>query len=686
MFVGASMATWAQGDDVDHQSQDNDTIVSGQALTGVTISQRAPGVRRLRGVENSTLIGRNELFKAACCNLGESFVTNPSVDVNYSDAATGAKQIRLLGLSGTYVQLLTENIPNFRGAAQPYALGYVPGSWMESIQVSKGASSVKNGYESITGQINIEYLKPESDEGVSANIYGNNMGRLEANADANIHLSEQLCTNILAHFENNWSHHDGNDDGFLDEPRVRQYNFQNRWKWKQGNYMFHGGLSLIKEDRDGGQTNKHQHTDNAMMGDGERYTIGISTNRYQGYMKHAFILNDEHGTNIALMGSATMHEQRADYGHDRYDVNEKNAQAQLMMETSFSPSHQLSAGLSLNYDYQHVYAFQQLSDLSTVTTPLADVSDRRRERETTPGAYLQYTYQPGNWLTVMAGMRLDHSSLYGTFFTPRVHLQYTPVSVISLRLSAGKGYRTSHIWTEYHYLMASSREVKEAEPLRQEEAWNYGASAALTVPIGNKLLKVNAEYYYTHFIEQAVVDYESDHHAIIIGNLDGKSYSHTVQLDASYPFFSGFEATVAWRWNDVRTTYGGRLMRKPLVSRYKGLLSLSYSPLPGLWQFDTTLQLNGSSDMPTAYEMADGTPSWESRSPAFAQLSAQVTRRFRHFSIYFGGENLTNYRQKRPIVDAGRPWGTNFEPTLVWGPVSGAMFYAGIRLNFGKHL
>ena len=202
------------------QAQDDDSIKS-QRLDGVTVSARRKGTVRMGGAENGVIIGLEELFRAACCNLGESFTTNPSVDVNYSDATTGAKQIKLLGLSGIYVQMLTENLPNFRGAASPYALDYVPGPWMQSIQVSKGASSVRNGYESITGQIDIEYLKPDADEGVTVNLYGNTLSRLEANADANVHLDQRLSTELLLHYQDDLTEHDANDDGFMDQPNVR---------------------------------------------------------------------------------------------------------------------------------------------------------------------------------------------------------------------------------------------------------------------------------------------------------------------------------------------------------------------------------------------------------------------------------------------------------------------------------
>ena len=621
-------------------------------LKNVIITSRRTGTRRAKGPANATIIGREELFKAACCNLGESFTTNPSVDVNYSDAATGAKQIKLLGLSGTYVQMLTENLPNFRGAAAPYSLDYVPGPWMNSIQVSKGASSVRNGYESITGQIDIEYLKPDNDEGVTVNLYGGSLGRLEANADANVHIDDKLSTEVLAHYQNDLGNHDMNDDGFLDQPNVRQWNLQNRWKWKGDHYMFHGGISMVKEKREGGQT---EHTSHLSPLTSHLYKIGIKTDRYEGYMKHAFILDPEHGTNIALMGNASMHLLDANYGNKHYDVNQKNAYGQLLFETNFTEQHNLSAGLSLNYDYL-----------------------TRDDRETTSGAYAQYTYNLNDKVVAMAGVRADHSSRYGTFLTPRFHLKLTPSEVVSLRLSAGKGYRTVHALAENNNLLASGRQLV-IDDLEQEQAWNYGVSSSFYIPLFGKTLKLNAEYYHTHFSQQAVIDYDSNPSLIRITNLDGKSYSNTVQVDATYPVVKGLELTAAWRWNYVKCTYGGELMEKPLTSRYKGLVTASYKTPLGLWQFDATLQLNGGGRMPTP---VDGL--WEDRFHAYEQLSAQITRWFRHFSVYIGGENLTGFRQKQTIINAEDPWSNNFDPTMVWGPVHGAMFYAGVRINIGR--
>lgn len=649
-----------------------------QHIAGVEVTQRRSGMRRMKGAINGNIIDKEELFKAACCNLGESFVTNPSVDVNYSDAATGARQIKLLGLSGTYVQMLTENLPNFRGAAGPYALGYVPGPWMKSIQVSKGSSSVRNGYESMTGQINIEYLKPEDEQGVTVNMYGDTEARFEANVDANVHINKHLSSEILAHYENRFVEHDGNGDGFRDMPGIRQYNLQNRWLYNNSKYIFHGGVSLLKEDRFSGQTEHHVHISSNMP----RYKIGIETDRYEAYMKHAFVLSREHNSSIALMASGSMHRQDAGYGIRSYYVNEKNAYAQMLFETDITEMHNISLGLSLNYDYlgQRIDKDAHFKDGMTEIVPALF---RLNEKETTPGAYAQYTFDLHHKFTAMAGVRVDHSSLYGTFVTPRVHLKWQPNDIIGLRVSAGKGYRTVHPYAEYNYLLASGRDVVVRQ-LDQEAAWNYGLNASLNIPVGQRTLKVNAEYYYTDFDNQVDIDYDADRTKIIIDNVRGRSYSHTLQIDASYELIKRLTLTAAYRRNIVKGVYGGKLTDKPLTGKYKGLFTASYKTPLGIWQFDATFQLNGGGRMPTPYQKADGTPSWKPTYNAFGQLSAQVTRWFRHFSVYVGGENLTGYRQETPIFGASNPWGRDFEPTLVWGPMSGAMGYVGIRINIGR--
>lgn len=638
------------------EAADTNTIYKETTIDEVTVTS-ASAVRHLGGAVNGVSIGRQELFRAACCNLGESFSTNPSVDVSYSDAATGARQIRLLGLSGTYVQMLVDNIPCLRGAAQPYSLSYVPGSWMKSIQVSKGNAGVKYGYESITGQINVDYKKPEDESALGINVYGNSKARMEANMEGNLRVGSMWSTLLMAHFENSFDGHDANDDGFYDKPKTRQLNVRNHWTYQGRRYAFRYGMGAIAEEREGGQT------------DGD-FAIDISTRRYDAYMKHAYTTDADHNGNIALVGTVSMHRQSGTYGTKKYYVNQKNAYGAAMYETDIGDIHNMSAGLNINYDY-YSQAMAYADDKVAVPS----------ERETTIGGYAQYTLNKDDKWIVMAGLRIDHSSRWGTFVTPRLHAKWAPSGVFSLRLSAGKGYRTVNALAENSFLIASGRQLT-IDDIGQEEAWNMGACCALNIGIGGKTLKINAEYYYTTFASQAVVDYDTDRDIIYIYDLDGDSYSHTMQIDASYPLFKGFTITAAYRRNKVKVTYqGGHLMDKPLTSRYKALVTAQYKTPLELWQIDVTLQLNGGGRMPTPYTLADGTLSWSSHYHSFEQLSAQVTRDFRHFSVYVGGENLTDFTQRNPIINASDPWSSSFDPTMTWGPVEGIMVYAGVRIE-----
>lgn len=437
----------------------------------VQVVERKIGVVKSRSsVLNQDMISSAELARAACCNLGESFTTNPSVDVSYADAATGARQIKLLGLSGTYVQMLTENIPNYRGASAPFALGYIPGPWMQSIQVSKGSSSVKNGYEAITGQINVEFKKPQTTQSLNVNLFASSKEKYEANFDANVHLNSRLSTGVLAHYENSTRSHDDNGDGFLDMPKVEQYNLQNRWAWMGDQYVFQASVKAMKEDRTSGQAT-HLHVDNSVGGfvGRELYKIGIHTDRYEAFTKNAYIFDKEKGTNLALILSGSLHKQDAGYGYKLYNVDQKNLYTSLMFETNFDERNSISAGLSLNYDY-----FNQTYRLENDDTGLL----YGKEKETVPGAYVQYTYNWKDKIILMGGIRADHSDIYGTFVTPRAHIKYAPDDWVNLRVSVGKGYRTNHVLAENNYLLASSRKVKIDNDLDQEEAWNYGFSSS----------------------------------------------------------------------------------------------------------------------------------------------------------------------------------------------------------------
>lgn len=652
-----SIVSYAQNDSIEWNELQEFEFVKKQS-----------GTSKIGGPEIGFKINQAELFRAACCNLGESFTTNPSVDVSYNDAATGARQIKLLGLSGNYVQLLTETMPNFRGSARPYALRYVPGPWIKSISVSKGSSTVKNGFESMSGQIDVEYLKPQDPAGVVLNAYFDSNLKLEANADANFHLSPTLNTEILGHFEDRFQNHDANHDGFTDMPDIRQFNFQNRWNMFTTKYIMHAGIGVINEKSLAGQLG--HHSSDLQI---QPYRIDMKTQRYEAYMKHAFILNKDHNTNVAWMSNGSFHDLDAVYGMRGYGVREWNAYSQLMIETDFNDKNNFSAGISYNYDY-----LRQFLSPDTYVNNNAKIL----ERENTAGAYVQYTWKPIEKLSLMGGVRTDWSSIYKWFVTPRINIRYNPIDALTVKASVGSGHRTVFPWAEYNYLLASSRALV-VENLNQESSWNYGFNVDYNIHINAETIRLSTEYYYTYFHRQVIVDYETPH-VLTISNLQGKSFSHTFQIEATYESSFGLTATAAWRLNDVKTTYHGKLLEKPLTSRYKGLFTVSYSTPMDIWQFDLTLQLNGGGRMPAPYLLENGEWSWSERFPAYPMLNFQATRWFRHFSIYAGVENITNYRQKNPIIGSADPWGPDFDSTMVWGPIDGIMGYIGIRFNFGK--
>ncbi|MDR1813628.1 MAG: TonB-dependent receptor [Tannerella sp.] len=658
-------------------------------LDEVVVTERQMGMLSSRtDIFQTQKLTVAELGRAACCNLAESFETNPSVDVSYADASTGARQIKLLGLSGTYVQMLTENYPNFRGAASLYGLDYVPGPWMESIQISKGTSSVKNGYEAIAGQINVEYKKPFTADIFSANLFGSDAGRYEANADASYHLNENLYTGFFVHYSADKVKHDDNGDGFLDIPLKEQMNFMNRWQHRTDRYVAQYGIRFLHEDRTGGQAagaklKLNRVSNFVKVGNpaDDAYHIGIGTNRVEGYTKQAYIINPERVESVAAIVSGSYHEQKSFYDRTPYNVYQNNLYASLMYEAQYSPKHNISAGLSLNYD-----GFDENLTLANQT----GLEERQiyNRKEVVPGAYLQYTLNLNDKFILLTGVRADHSSVYKTFITPRIHLKYNPLTWLNIRASAGMGYRTANILTENNYLLSSSRRFTIDDNLKQEKAYNTGLNFAFYIPLGGKDLIVNTEWYYTNFLQQVVTDMDSDPHEVHFYNLQGKSYSNNAQIETTYqfPFVRGLTMTVAYRITDAKTDYRNAAgitsrLRKPLISDYKGLLTVSWlSPLKK-WQLDLTGQFNGGGRMPNPDPV---NPLWEKTYKPFQIWNAQVTKYFRTWSVYLGSENMFNFMQMNPIIDAANPRGDNFDGSMIWGPVHGRKIYLGLRYNIPR--
>lgn len=634
-----------------------------QELDEVTVVKKVKGtyISRINPVSTQHINGA-ELQKAACCNLSESFMTNPSVDVSYSDAMTGAKQIRLLGLDGIYSQLQTENFPNLRGLATNYGLTYIPGPWLESIQVSKGAASVVNGYESIAGQINANYKKPDANEAFHLNVFGSAEGKTELNSNYAVILSEKTSTAFFVHTENLQNRIDHNMDHFLDEPLIKQIHLFNQWKYTSGTgFMLHSGIHYLNEDRSGGQTAFRKEMQRTSS---NPYGVQLTNERFEVYVKGGYdFKNLRHS--LAFISNLTTHDMDSYYGLNTYSGTEYSMYGNLVHTFSVDPLnvHSFNSGMSVVVDQADEILNQTAIHTNTVV----------------PGLFSEYTYKPGIKLTVMAGLRSDFHSSFGMLVTPRFHMKYSPRENLNLRISAGKGYRTPRILAENSFLLANSRSLHFAEHEILEEAWNYGASINHEIFWAERPLHFSAEYYRTDFQNQLVVDRESSASQILLTSLDGRSFANSYQIELQYELLPRLDLLAAYRITDVKQTIQNRLVRKPLTGKYKGLITLNYSDRLKKWMFDSNVQFNGGGRLPVIAGSELDSPA---EFPSFVVMNAQVTKYFRYWNLYAGAENLLDYTQDHPVIGAENPFGNGFDATRIWGPVMGRKFYAGFRITF----
>jgi outer membrane cobalamin receptor len=656
---------------------------------------------------HTTVITTGELQRAACCNLAESFETNASVDVSYSDALSGARQIQLLGLSGIYSQIMTENVPLIRGLATPFGLNYIPGSWMESIQIAKGTSSVVQGYESVTGQINVEYKKPETSEKFFLNLFGNSNLRFEANADAAKKINDKLSTSLLLHaatsqykFDRNVVVEPDSTDGFMDAPKITTITAMNRWDYIiPGKWVSRFGVKYLYEDRNGGQMAFDKGTWNTdttgITNDTKKYGIGVKTNRLEAFWKNGTFMGPGGKSSLGLILSGINHVQDAFYGINLYHGHEQNFNANLIFTTSFNENkHRISAGASYfvdDYSENYIqtrlkYRYQTLSPDSAATnadlfTLVGDsvftyLLDRN---EWDAGAFIEYTYDLCGKFALIAGVRGDYNSRFGYYFTPRLHIRVNPSKTTTIRGSIGKGYRSPNLLAENSAVFVSQRVLYFAPDLGNEEAWNYGLNFTWNFTLFNEKAEFSVDAYRTSFVKQIMVDQDSLPTAVFFYNLNGKSYANSAQVQLTFSPVKRFTITAAFRYNDVKVTEGGELVRKSMVNQYKGLLSLGYATKFEKWKFDLTGQLNGPARLPDTQKM----PGFLQRpefSPVWFNLLGQITRKFKYFDVYLGGENLTNFRQNDPIAGYWKPYHTHFDASMAWGPIVGITVYAGVRM------
>lgn len=618
----------------------------------------------------TNVITKKELLKAACCNLSESFETNPSVDVSYSDAATGSKQIQLLGLAGIYTQLTVENLPGPRGIATPLGLNSIAGPWVESIQLIKGTGSVVNGFESIAGQINVELRKPQESEKLYLNGYVNDMGKTDVNVNWSHKLNSKWSTGFLLHDDFLYTKADFNKDGFRDLPTGNQFNGVHRWQYMgESGLMSQFGIKVLLDDKTGGEVAYNPKEDKFST---NHYGLGIRTNRYEAFGKVGYVFPEKIYKSVGLELSAFSHQQYSYFGLTKYDARQKNFYSNLIYQSRIqSDAHKFKTGISFLYDNYK----ERLNVMPYNRT------------EVVPGAFAEYTFTPSEKLDVVAGLRADNNSLYGWFATPRLNIRYAPFSHTTIRLNAGRGQRTANIFAENIGVLVSSRQINiinaqagNAYGLDPEVAWNKGISIDQKFHLFGRDGSFGADFYRNDFTNQVVIDLENPR-GVNFYNLNGKSYSNSFQTELSFMPAKKLELRLAYRFFDVKTNYGGKLLEKPFTAKHRAFANLAYD-LNG-WKIDYTINVTGrkripsTAENPAAYRLVD-------YSPSYITMNAQVSKSIgkeKSFDFYIGGENLANYFQNNTIIAAAQPFGNYFDASMIWGPVSGRLIYGGFRFT-----
>ena len=650
-------------------------IIPENELEEVTIKSKKKATQRsFVQTQNVFTVNSAELLKAACCNLAESFETNPSIDVNFSDALTGTRQIQMLGLKSPYLLITQENLPSIRGAAQVFGLTFTPGTWVESIQITKGAGSVINGYESISGQINAELVKPFTDKRLFLNAYGSLGGRLELNTHFNHKISEKWQTGLYIHGNYRGEKFDRNKDNFLDNPLTNQVNVMSRWQYLDTEK---GWVSFInvRYMNDAKQTGEINFNPSLDKGGSDIWGGEIDTKRFDSSVKLGYVFPELPFQSFGFQFAYSNHEQDSYFGLKTYDIKHESIYSNLLFNSIIGDTRsKFTTGINFTYDIYDEF--------------VNSINFSRNENSF--GGFFEYAYDNLDNFSFTTGLRVDTHNLLGTFITPRVHLRYAPWEKAVFRGSVGQGRKSANVFAENQQLFASARQIDiqssggKIYGLDPEVAWNYGISYLQGFNLFDKKGDITFDFYRTHFQNQVVVDWENPQR-ISFYNLEGESYANSFQTEVNYFFNEYLNVRLAYKFYDIETDYNSGKLSKPLTPNHRFFANISYETKPveliKQWKFDLTYNFIGdqrlpdTSSNPIEYQL-------EEYSNSYSLLNAQVTKVFsKKFEMYFGVENLTNFTQKNPILASDTPFGANFDSTIIYGPIFGRMFYSGLRFK-----
>ena len=631
--------------------------------------------KSLKLTANTTLLSSKELLKAACCNLAESFETNPSIDVNFSDALTGTKQIKMLGLTSPYLMITEENIPSVRGASQAYGLSFTPGTWVESIQITKGAGSVVNGYESISGQINTELIKPINDIPFFLNAYGSSDSRFELNTHFNRKISDKWATSLFVHGNTRVSKNDMNNDGFLDNPLAKQVNILNRWQYTNAEkgWVSFVNFRYMNDKKQTGELNFDPNRDKLTT---NYWGSEINTERIDISTKIGYVFPDMPFQSIGFQNAFNSHNQESYFGLNQYNIKQSSYYSNLIFNSIIDNTmHKFATGLNFTYDKYEEFV---------------NVADYSRA-DNSVGAFFEYTYDNTNNFSVILGGRVDNHNRLGTFLTPRLHVRYNPWEKGVLRFSAGRGKRSANIFAENQQLFGSSRNFEilntggKIYGLNPEIAWNYGLSFSQGFKLFNRNGDFGFDFYRTDFQNQVVVDLYQGPQQVVFYNLNGKSFANSLQVEFNYELAKHFNLRTAYKYYDIQTDYQYVTQERPLQAKHRFFGNLEYqthiTDKGKQWKFDYTLNWLGKQRLPATISNS-GLDSMPDFSPSFSVMNMQVTRTFSStFEVYVGGENIGNYKQEKAILGSDNPFGTTFDTSIIYAPVFGQMYYAGLRFK-----
>lgn len=615
-------------------------------------------------------LGQHELGKAACCNLSESFETSPTVDVSFTDAITGTRQINMLGLAGPYSQLTRENMPDIRGLAVINGMGFIPGTWIESIQLIQGAGSVINGYESIAGQINTELLKPDDMDRFFINAYVNSDRTAELNTHIKIPLGKRWNSSLLLHGKFNNVRHDGNNDDFMDMPLNKRFVAMNRYEWVNPHSIhFEFGFRYTYLDQIGGQLDYELDQPKDSL---HPWGMENEIRRLDAWGKFGKVNKKKTWQSTALQVAASVYQQDARYGLNLYSGDQQSVYLNFIHQSRIgSDKHVYKLGASYQYDfYDEMLNTKEYNRLESV-----------------PGIFAEYTYKPTDKFGVVLGMRADLHNEYGVFYTPRIHLRYELLKQTVLRASFGRGQRTANVLAEHLSVLASSRDIiihsdnsVYGYGLNQEVAYNYGVNLTHTFELAYRTGRISTSFYRTDFQNQIVFDMEQGPREVHFYNLEGSSFANSFQFKVDYELINRLDVRVAYRYYDVKTTYMDELKEAPLLAPHRGFFNIAYSTKK-VWKFDFTINVQGTKRIPSIADA--GQPNVRPiESPVFALMNAQITKKWRNrLEVYIGGENIGNYQQQDPIISAENPYSPYFDASLIWGPIFGVKVYAGMRYS-----